>query len=354
MGIQNGDELNTNLKQIKQQISQINAENILCILSTTSCFAPRAPDNIIEIGKICKAFDIYHVVNNAYGVQSLSTCKMIQKCAMSSRIDVLIQSTDKNFLVPVGGSIVASIVDTEFIDELATMYPGRASISPILDLFITLNTMGKHKWNSMRRQREENFIYFKDLLHKVFEPQSDGNNLYLIREHVLDTPNNPISIGLTLNTLFAQNESVKDVTKLGSMLFSRNVSGSRIVCAGMKKKVKHFEFDNYGSHVHGGYHSPYLTVAAAIGMSKGEINEFVLRLLKCFHKILKIKKSQNQLIMDEHMKSFKYKSAENENQIYAMEDDDEIDDEIKQPRMESSMYQLTIGISIGIMTGIIL
>ena len=77
--IQNGDELNTNLREIKSQITKIGKENILCILSTSSCFAPRAPDNIIEIGKICKQMNIYHVVNNAYGLQSISTCKLIQK-----------------------------------------------------------------------------------------------------------------------------------------------------------------------------------------------------------------------------------------------------------------------------------
>ena len=54
-------------------------------------------------------------------------------------------------MVPVGGSIVASIVDSKFIDELATIYPGRASVSPILDLMITLLEMGKNEWNSMRK-----------------------------------------------------------------------------------------------------------------------------------------------------------------------------------------------------------
>lgn len=43
-------------------------ENILCILSTTSCFAPRVPDNIEKIAEIAKNYNIFHVINNAYGI----------------------------------------------------------------------------------------------------------------------------------------------------------------------------------------------------------------------------------------------------------------------------------------------
>lgn len=39
------------------------------MVSTTSCFAPRAPDRIRDLAVLCKEADIFHVVNNAYGVQ---------------------------------------------------------------------------------------------------------------------------------------------------------------------------------------------------------------------------------------------------------------------------------------------
>eukprot|EP01084_Bolivina_argentea_P038724 71614_1 len=314
---ENGHELNTNLKMIETQINKIGKHNILCILSTSSCFAPRSPDNIIEIGKICKKYDIYHVCNNAYGLQSISTCKLIQKCSEISRIDIIIQSTDKNFMVPVGGSIVASIIDAKFIDELATIYPGRASISPILDLFITLLQMGKHKWISMRKEQHENLIYFKELLNKVFNNDLDDEkrtienetetqkDYIMINECVLNTPNNPISIGLTLNTLYCDDKNIKSVTKLGSMLFSRCVSGARIVVPGMKKKVGTFEFNNYGGHISGGYHSPYVTVTSSIGMNKNDIHQFVFRMLKCYHQLLKVKNSKNLGIMNDYMTGYK-------------------------------------------------
>ena len=40
------------------------------------------------------------------------------------RVDAFIQSTDKNFLVPVGGSVVASCSET-FVKEVAQTYPGQ-------------------------------------------------------------------------------------------------------------------------------------------------------------------------------------------------------------------------------------
>merc|ERR1712214_232787 len=85
------------------------------------------------------------------------------------------------------------------------------------------------------------------------------------------------------------------------MLFSRCVSGARIVVPGMKKTVGSFQFVNYGGHCHGGYHCPYLTVTSSIGMTKHDIHEFVHRILKCYHKLLKIKGSKNENIMKDHL-----------------------------------------------------
>lgn len=39
-----GDELRTDLKAVEAKIQDLGADNILCIHSTTSCFAPRVPD----------------------------------------------------------------------------------------------------------------------------------------------------------------------------------------------------------------------------------------------------------------------------------------------------------------------
>ena len=75
----NNDELRTDIKGLESEIIRLKPENILCILSTSSCFAPRSPDNIIEISKLCKKYNIYNVINNAYGLQSIQTCNLIQR-----------------------------------------------------------------------------------------------------------------------------------------------------------------------------------------------------------------------------------------------------------------------------------
>jgi len=49
-----GDEVRTNLSQIRNVIEKYGNESIVCVLSTTSCFAPRVPDKIVEISQICK------------------------------------------------------------------------------------------------------------------------------------------------------------------------------------------------------------------------------------------------------------------------------------------------------------
>ena len=41
-------------------------------------------------------------------------------------MDAFIQSTDKNFMVPVGGAVVAGF-DAQFIEQMGKMYPGEYS-----------------------------------------------------------------------------------------------------------------------------------------------------------------------------------------------------------------------------------
>ena len=49
---------------------------------------------------------------------------LLLQAARIGRVDAFIQSTDKNFLVPVGGAIVAGF-DENFIDAVSKTYPGK-------------------------------------------------------------------------------------------------------------------------------------------------------------------------------------------------------------------------------------
>ena len=45
-----GDELRTNVAGVRARIEEVGAEHVLCVLSTTSCFAPRGVDKLLELG----------------------------------------------------------------------------------------------------------------------------------------------------------------------------------------------------------------------------------------------------------------------------------------------------------------
>lgn len=132
-----GDELRTDLDGLARAVARLGAPSILCVMTTTSCFAPRGCDRVIEVAQLCAQHDIGHVINNAYGLQSSKCCHWINQAIRSGRVDAIVQSTDKNFMVPVGGGVIAG-PDAAFIEYIAKLYPGRASAAPTLDLFMTM------------------------------------------------------------------------------------------------------------------------------------------------------------------------------------------------------------------------
>jgi O-phospho-L-seryl-tRNASec:L-selenocysteinyl-tRNA synthase len=170
---------------IESKITELKPENIACIFSITSCFTPRAIDKVEEIALICKQNDIFHLINNAYGLQSSKITHMINQASKSGRVDIVVQSTDKNLMVPVGGTILAAF-DKCLLKNIAEFYPGRASSSQSLDVLITLLSMGTETYKRLLNDRKECFVYLKLELQKVAEQ---------FGEKVLETPNNPISIG---------------------------------------------------------------------------------------------------------------------------------------------------------------
>lgn len=196
---------------------------VLCVVTTTSCFAPRAIDSVAEVASLAKAQDVFHVVNNAYGLQCSRIASDLTEACKRGRVDVLISSTDKNFMVPVGGSIVYSPKGAPaIVDKVKTMYPGRASGAPITDLFITQLSMGESHFKQLLKERKANFLDLKDGLKKFAEETGEA---------VLETPNNKISIAVSFRQLDEKCLKPNNVTAtfFGSYLFSRRVSGVRVV-----------------------------------------------------------------------------------------------------------------------------
>nr|CAD7456595.1 unnamed protein product [Timema tahoe] len=267
-----GDELRTDLTAVEQQIVTLGSENIVCVLTTTSCFAPRASDSVEQVAVICGRYNVPHIINNAYGLQSSRCMHIIQEAARKGRVDAFVQSTDKNFLVPVGGAIIAGF-DKGLVERISRMYPGRASSSPAMDVFITLLSLGMNGYKNLITQRKEMYTYLKEELTKI---------AFKYGERILETKNNPISIGMSLVSLSGSDS--KTITMLGSMLFLRCVSGTRVVTGADYKEVAGFKFQGWGAH-YCGYPVPYLTAAAAIGMRKSDVDLFIHRLDKVLGKL---------------------------------------------------------------------
>lgn len=76
-----GDELITNTAEIKEVLEKTDPDLIACVMTTTSCFAPRACDDVEAVAVLCKSYQIAHVVNNAYGVQSSKCMHLIQQAS---------------------------------------------------------------------------------------------------------------------------------------------------------------------------------------------------------------------------------------------------------------------------------
>lgn len=269
-----GESLKTDLIAIEDLIKKFGHDRILCVFSTTSCFAPRIPDDVVGISKLCAKHDVPHVINNAYGVQLSKCMHVIEEASRVGRVDCYVQSTDKNFMVPVGGSIIAGF-DQHFISSVSSNYPGRGSSGPSLDLLITFLTLGSSGYKKLLKEQKENFSYLRTKLMDAVKK---------FDERILETKDNTISIGITLD-----NFDKDSVTMLGSMLYVRGVSGARVVTSdGSIKDINEHSFKNWSSHCDSYPHS-YLTIAAAIGGCASEIDKFISKLIDCMGSFSKIK-----------------------------------------------------------------
>ncbi len=100
-----GDEVVTHLQALEEAMS----DKVLAVITTTSCFAPRVRDKVDQVAKLCQKHNVHHIINNAYGLQCASTSKLINRACVIGRVDAIVCSTDKNFLVPVGTLLFPSM-----------------------------------------------------------------------------------------------------------------------------------------------------------------------------------------------------------------------------------------------------
>ena len=78
----------------------------------------------------------------------------------------------------------------------------------------------------------------------------------------------------------AQSAPAQSLSMLGAMLFKRGVSGTRVVAQGKVQSIAGHSFWGYGAHCDS-YPHTYLTFAAALGTTKGDVDEFLQRWRVC-------------------------------------------------------------------------
>ena len=356
------DELRTDVAAVAAAIARLGAENVLCVVTTSSCFAPRAPDDVVAVAALCARVGVAHVVNHAYGLQSAPACHALNEACRGDnggggngaagagdgaagggggdgaaggassgasgdggggggggghRVDAWVASTDKNFMVPVGGALVGSPLP-DVVEAVSRAYPGRASAAPVVDLFITLLQMGQPGLQALLAQRRRVFARLLAAMEGVAARCG---------ERVLRSPRNAVSIAMTIDSITAApppgagagagegggddaasagaasgglggsggGDSVVGsaaggggsragsgapggaATYLGSMLFSRGVSGTRVVAPGERRAVGPLSFVGYGASCDD-YGCAYLTAAAGIGMTEADVDDFAERL----------------------------------------------------------------------------
>ena len=64
------------------------------------------PDDVVGMSIMAKKHNIFHVVNNAYGIWCSKIAHSIGEGLKLGECTVVVQSTDKNLMVPVGGSFL--------------------------------------------------------------------------------------------------------------------------------------------------------------------------------------------------------------------------------------------------------
>lgn len=291
--IEGTDALGTDVEAMRAAAEAVGVDEVLCFCTTTSTFAPRVPDAVDEVAVIAKELNVPHVINNAYGLQCSKCTHLVEMGCRKGRVDAFVQSTDKNFLVPVGGAIVAG-PDATLVDQVSAMYPGRASMSPLLDLFITLLSLGASGWTGLLQERKDNAKWFEEQLAACTQKQG---------LRLLKVPANKISFAIDISSLVRQTSTDADVdhlTFLGSALFTRRVSGPRVVLCTppasssqealeastetdtvkvkgrYRKVIDGIAFECYGAHTNA-YSCCYLTAACALGAKRSEMESFLER-----------------------------------------------------------------------------
>jgi O-phospho-L-seryl-tRNASec:L-selenocysteinyl-tRNA synthase len=241
-----GDAVRADLAKLEKDMSKRGS---CAVLATTTFFPPRESDPVKEIARLCSDKGIPLVVNNAYGVQSEKVMARLQSAIDAGRVDAIVQSSDKNFLAPVGASVLVS-PNEEIVERTAESYAGRASAAPVAQTLAALLAIGHERYTALRDEQIKNKLTLDTKLKEIAE--SIGQRVLAVE--------NPVASAMTLDGL--------DAKELGGRLYNLRVTGPRTVSKG-----------EFGSCIDDYPHS-YLVMNAAIGASKDDVEKATTKLFK--------------------------------------------------------------------------
>ncbi|MFX1427953.1 MAG: O-phosphoseryl-tRNA(Sec) selenium transferase [Promethearchaeota archaeon] len=250
-----GDAVRIPIEDIETNIDS----DCYAIISLTSFFPPREPDNVKEISKLAQENNLVHIIINAYGVQSPEWMKLIRSAIDAGRVDAIIQSTDKNFLTPVGGALIASPIK-ENITKISQTYAGRASATPVVNFLISMLSLGIIGYQKLIEEQQQNRKLLEEKLSVI------ATNL---NEKILDI-HNPVAVALSLKNLKEEH-----LYAIGGALYNLRVTGPRVY------NPKESEFGTCCRN----YPTPYIVMNAAIGSKKEDIVSAVERFEKAYKQI---------------------------------------------------------------------
>lgn len=250
-----GDAVRIPIEDIKASLD----DGCFAVLSTTSFFPPREHDDIKNISKFAEENGLVHIIINAYGVQSPEWMKLIRSAIDAGRVDAIIQSTDKNFLTPVGGAVIASPIK-ENITKISQAYAGRASAAPIVNFLISILSLGINGYGKLIEEQQQNRSMLEEKLTEITAK---------LNERILNVFN-PVAVALSLKNL-----KEKQLYALGGALYNLRVTGPRVY--NPKEKA-------FGTCCED-YPTPYIVMNAAIGAKTKDITFAVERFEKAYKQI---------------------------------------------------------------------
>ncbi|MFX0069661.1 MAG: O-phosphoseryl-tRNA(Sec) selenium transferase [Candidatus Hermodarchaeota archaeon] len=251
-----GDAVRISMDNIKENLD----DSCFAIVSVSSFFPPREHDDLKEISKFARENNLIHIIINAYGVQSPEWMKLIRSAIDAGRVDAIIQSTDKNFLTPIGGAVIAS-PNKETIIKISQGYAGRASATPIVNFLVSMLSLGISGYQNLINKQQKSRILLEEKLKITAER---------IGERIL-TVFNPVAVAVSLSNL-----KKDQLYQLGGALYNLRVTGPRVYDPNQNK---------FGTCCNN-YTTPYIVMNAAIGVDTKDILSAVERFEKAYTQVV--------------------------------------------------------------------